>query len=340
MSVAIVKPLPKLVLLPPFAVNALKVESLLEKLTLEALAVVKLTVVALLLFAADIPSTVILPVELSPIFKVPAVIFPSSVPVIVIFPDVPPKPIVPPSDTAIVVEPVPLEIVPAISTSSASIVMLALSSVVRALPEAMVNVPVPLSSESGLKVTDDAIVRSPLTVIPFPAFTVTCLIVEAVVPNSTDPLEPLEFNVTPPEICERVTPSTYILPLELSPITNFPAVMSLNSLCINVNPQAEPLQIVETVDAVVLAVVPSNPIVSPLPPRMVNVPAPASNAPDKVKSVPVRVISPPLVSMAPTDTVPPALITILPPEVSIVSDVSVKDIFPVVAVKVTLCPLV
>ena len=207
-SVAIVKPLPKLVLLPPFAVNALKVESLLEKLTLEALAVVKLTVVALLLFAADIPSTVILPVELSPIFKVPAVIFPSSVPVIVIFPDVPPKPIVPPSDTAIVVEPVPLEIVPAISTSSASIVMLALSSVVRALPEAMVNVPVPLSSESGLKVTDDAIVRSPLTVIPFPAFTVTCLIVEAVVPNSTDPLEPLEFNVTPPEICERVTPST------------------------------------------------------------------------------------------------------------------------------------
>ena len=86
--------------------------------------------------------------------------------------------------------------------------MLALSSVVRALPEAMVNVPVPLSSESGLKVTDDAIVRSPLTVIPFPAFTVTCLIVEAVVPNSTDPLEPLEFNVTPPEICESVTPST------------------------------------------------------------------------------------------------------------------------------------
>jgi hypothetical protein len=109
-SVAIVKPLPKLVL-PPFDVNALKVESLLEKLTLEPLAVVKLTVVALLLFAADIPSTVILPVELSPIFNVPAVILDNSPAVMVISPDVPPRPIVPPSDTAIVVEPVPLEIV-------------------------------------------------------------------------------------------------------------------------------------------------------------------------------------------------------------------------------------
>ena len=145
-SVAIVKPLPKLVLLPPLAVNALKVELLLEKLTLEALAVVKFTVVALLLFAADIPSTVILPVELLPIFKVPAVIFPSSVPVIVIFPGVPPKPIVPPSDTAIVVEPVPLEIVPKISILSAVMLMLWLFAEVRDFPAAMESAPVPFAS--------------------------------------------------------------------------------------------------------------------------------------------------------------------------------------------------
>ncbi len=193
-----------------------------------------------------------------------------------------------------------------------------------------------------------------------PAFIVGKLIVVFPVPNSTEPLVPLEFNVTPPEICAIFTPSIYIFPLELSPITNFAAVMLLNSLCINVNPQAEPLQIVETVEALALAVMPSNPIVSPFPPRIVNVPVPASNAPDKEKSVPVRVtsppllsiaptdkvappvrlISPPFVSIAPTDKVPPALITILPPEVSILSDVSEKDILPLVAVKVTLCPLV
>ena len=93
---------------PELTAKPLNVDALLEKLTLDALAVVKLTVVALLLFAADIPSTVILPVELSPIFNVPAVILASSAPVSVILPAVPPKPIVPPSDPAIVVEPVPL----------------------------------------------------------------------------------------------------------------------------------------------------------------------------------------------------------------------------------------
>ena len=117
-SVTIVNPFPKLVL-PPFTANASKVESLLEKLTLEPLAVVKFTVLALLLFAADIPSTVMLPVELFPIFNMPAVILLSSAPVMVILPEVPPKPIVPPSETAIVVEPVPLEIVPRISISFA-----------------------------------------------------------------------------------------------------------------------------------------------------------------------------------------------------------------------------
>ncbi len=145
-SVAIVKPLPKLVLPPLATVRALKVELLLEKLTLDALAVVKLTVVALLLFAADIPSTVILPVELSPMFNVPAVILANSAPVSVILPAVPPKPIVPPSDTVIVVEPVPLEIVPETAISSATMLMLALSPEVRAFPAAIVNVPVPLSS--------------------------------------------------------------------------------------------------------------------------------------------------------------------------------------------------
>ncbi len=142
-SVVTVKPPPKLVLLPPLAVNALKVESLLEKLTLDAFAVVKLTVVALLLFAADIPSTVILPVELLPIFNVPAVILPSSAPEIVIFPAVPPSPIVPPSETAIVVEPVPLEIVPKIPTSFAEILIV---GAVSALVAATVNVPVPFES--------------------------------------------------------------------------------------------------------------------------------------------------------------------------------------------------
>ena len=142
-SVVTVKPLPKLVLLPSLVVNALKIESLLEKLTLDALAVVKLTVVALLLFAADIPSTVILPVELSPIFKVPAVILPSSAPDIVISPVVPPNPIVPPSETAIVVEPVPLEIVPKTPTSFAEILIV---EAVSALVAATVNVPVPFKS--------------------------------------------------------------------------------------------------------------------------------------------------------------------------------------------------
>jgi hypothetical protein len=144
-SVTIDKPLPKLVL-PPFDVNELKVESLLEKLTLEALAVVKLIVVALLLFAADIPSTVILLVELLPIFNVPAVILPNSAPVIVILPDAPPKPIVPPSDIAIVVEPVPLVIDPAIFISFAVIPTLLLFVEVIVFPEERVKSPVPFAS--------------------------------------------------------------------------------------------------------------------------------------------------------------------------------------------------
>ena len=191
-----------------------------------------------------------------------------------------------------------------------------------------------------MKIEVDVVAKSPFTVIPLPAFIVTFLIVVSPVPNSTEPLEPLELRVVPPEMCERVTPSTYMLPAESSPITNFAAVILLNSLCINVSPHADPLQMVDIVDAVVLAVVPSNPIVSPLAPRIVTVPTPASNAPDKVNSAPVRVISPPLVSTAPIDKVPPAVIMILPPEVSIVSEESVTDIFPLVAVKVTLCPAV
>ena len=96
-----------------------KVELLFEKLTLEAFAVVKLTVVALLLFPADIPSTVIFPVELLPIFSIPAVIFASSPASMVELPVVPPKPIVPPLAVEIVVSPVPLESEPDRLTSFA-----------------------------------------------------------------------------------------------------------------------------------------------------------------------------------------------------------------------------
>ncbi len=85
---------------------------------------------------------------------------------------------------------------------------------------------------------------------------------------------------------------------------------------------------------------PSNPIVSPLTPRMVTVPFPACNVPERLKSPPVRVILPPFVCIFPTDNVPLAFITIFPPEVSILSDASVNEIFPPLAVKVTLCPLV
>ena len=89
-----------------------------------------------------------------------------------------------------------------------------------------------------------------------------------------------------------------------------------------------------------LAVMPSNPIVSPLLPRMVSVPVPASSEPERVKSSPASVISPPFESMAPTAKLPPAVITIFPPDVVILSEEFEKDIFPVLAVKETLCPLV
>ena len=145
-------------------VNASKVESLLEKLTLEPLAVAKLTVAALLLFAADIPSTVILPVALSPIFNVPAVIFPSSVPVIVILPAVTPKPIVPPSDTAIVVEPVPLLMDPdtVISFAVRARELLPVDSV---LDEFIEKSPAPFPSESAVITVAPAVVRFSLNKI-------------------------------------------------------------------------------------------------------------------------------------------------------------------------------
>ena len=157
-SVATVKPLLKLALLPSLTVSALKVESLLAKITLDVLAVVKLTVAALLLFAADIPSTVIFPVELLPIFNVPAVILPSSAPEIVIPPAVPPNPIVPPSETAIVVELVPLLIDPD-KVISLAVKVRALIPVDSVVDELFEKFPAPLPSESAVITVAPAVVK-------------------------------------------------------------------------------------------------------------------------------------------------------------------------------------
>ena len=50
--------------------------------------------------------------------------------------------------------------------------------------------------------------RSPLIVIPLPAFIVATFNVELPVPNMTEPPDPLELSVTPPEIWDVSTPST------------------------------------------------------------------------------------------------------------------------------------
>ena len=94
------------VIVPVLAVaaKALKVEPPVEN---AILAEFKSTVDIFVLSDELIPFTVIVPDVLSPMVSVPAVIFPNSAPEIVIFADVEPTPIVPASDTRILVVPDP-----------------------------------------------------------------------------------------------------------------------------------------------------------------------------------------------------------------------------------------
>ena len=137
------------VIVPVFAValKPLNVEPPVEKAILEES---KSTVVILVLFAELIPFTVIAPAVLSPIVSVPAVMFPSSDPAIVIFPAVDPSPILPPSDTRIVVVPVPVLIDPD-RPKSFAVIESALPPV-EIVPAVLLKSPEPSLLESASKV--------------------------------------------------------------------------------------------------------------------------------------------------------------------------------------------
>ncbi len=216
-SAVTVTPLPKL-LLPPFTVSALKVE-LLEKLTLEALAVVKLTVVTLLLFAAVIPSTVMLPVELLPIFRVPAVTFPNSASEIVMLPAVPPNPIVPPSETAIVVDPVPLLTDPE-SVTSFAVRVSELLPVDKVFDALSVKSPAPLPSLSAVMTVAPAVVKSSFSVM-------SPVEVRVNAPVPVIPPEVVDIVKSPPAV--NVTPDPKSIPV--APVrVNVPALVRLVEL--------------------------------------------------------------------------------------------------------------
>lgn len=124
------------------------------------------------------PSTVMAPFVPSPIVRLPAVIFVSSVESRFIANPVNPNPKVPPLETLMVVEPVPLLIVP-VKAISLAVTASALPEVDKA--DERVKSPVLSLSELEFKVVVPLVVRSEEIVIPFSALTVNPWKVEAVV---------------------------------------------------------------------------------------------------------------------------------------------------------------
>ena len=109
-------------------------------------------------------------------------------------------------------------------------------------PAEIVKIPVPFASLSELKLVVLLVVRLEERVIPFPAFTVKTLKVEAEFSKITDDSEDVAFKVTDANwsVSVEAITSTVILPLVLSPTIRLPAIIFPNSVEVKLKPQVPP----------------------------------------------------------------------------------------------------
>ena len=257
-----------------------------------------------LVLAAVTVLMLILPPVLSPMVRLLAVMFPNSASVICISPDAAPTPIVPPSETRIVISPDPVFKAPEVfRLMSFAVIVRELLLEFTVWPSATEKSPAPLLSLSESRTIAPPTVRLTFMVTPKLAFRVRALVnIEAVLEKFIEAPVLFAFKVVSPVILmvfAPVIPSTVISPFVASPIVKLVAVMFCNSV---------PLITMPTPEA-------PKAIAPPSETKRVTVPAPAFMEPE-VRSISLAVISifpPPVVKLpdAPK-TRSPAPLAVLP----------------------------